>query len=183
MKKLIGMAVMITAASLVIQAYASVSVSLEAVFKAFRKVEIQIQAYTEPDVFDRLVADVRQKINALKESDKDGKCLFHLQRALMAYDIINEIWQAQEHDSTVDAGWACIPQERYEFWLKSFPSLLTWQWGKSGIGVSTVQEAFFESFQCCIILKPFLDDVWAPCLFYEARREISLAAKCFNRVN
>lgn len=183
MRKLIGMVVIMTAASVVLQTSASVSVSLEAVFKAFRKVEIQIQTYTEPDVFDRMVGDIRQKISALKQIDKEDKCLIHLQRALMAYDIINEIWQAQEHDSTVDAGWACIPLERYEFWLKSFPSLLTWQWGNSGIGVSTVHEAFFASFQCCIILKPFLDDVWAPCLFHEARREISLAAKCFNRVN
>ncbi|MFC1798490.1 hypothetical protein ACFLZL_01635 [Thermodesulfobacteriota bacterium] len=184
MRKMIAivMVVLVTAALSMVPPDLSAE-SLETVFEAFRKIEIQMQAYTEADVFDRLVAEASQKVATLQAEGNAANCVFHLERALMAYEIINEIWQAQEHDSTVDAGWTCVPLDRYESWLESFPSLLTWQWGKSGVGVPTVGEAFFEPFRCCIILKPFLDDVWAPCLFHEAHQSINLAAKCFKRIN
>ena len=153
----------------------------DAVFEAFRAIETRMRTYTEPEDFDRMLSDARNKFTDLREKGGAEKCLSHLSRALQAYDIVNEIWQAQEHDSTVDAGWTCVPLDRYELWLKTFPALLTWRWGIDGIGVSDVHEAYFEPFQCCIILKPFLDDIWAPCLFHQAHLEIGLAEACFNR--
>ena len=154
--------------------------TIEEVIVAFRKIEKQMQTYTEQDAFETLLQDARDRVRTLAFDPRDGNCAAHFKRALEAYDIVNHIWRNQEQDSTVDAGWACVPAGTYESWLKSFPSLLTWKWGRGRVGISAKEQTFFEPFDCYIILKPFLDDIWAPCLFYQAKQEIDRAEVCFK---
>ena len=153
---------------------------LPEVFGAFQKIEAQLQVYTEQDTFEGLLQAAKTEVQKIQGTEAVAGCGEHFDRAINAYDIINEIWRLQEHDNTIDAGYACVAVDKYKLWLKLFPALLTWKWGKSGVGVSTLEEARFEPFDCCLILKPFLDDIWAPCLFYEARRAVRRAGECLT---
>jgi len=151
------------------------------VFKAFQEIEAKLQTDTEQETFARLLDEARTQAKKIQGDDKYAGCDKDFDRAVDAYEIINEIWRLQEHDNTIDAGYACVAVDKYELWLKSFPALLTWKWGKTGVGVTPLAEARFEPFNCCLILKPWLDDVWAPCLFNEARLAIRRAVKCLDR--
>ena len=148
------------------------------VMAVFERIERQMRDYTEPETFSKLLAEAREALPALSEDPATANCRVHFERAMAAYDIVEEIWLAQGHDDAIETGYACLPVERYARWLREFPALLTWKWGLTGVGVSTLDQALFEPLNCCLILKPWFDDVWAPCLFHEARQKLSRAARC-----
>ncbi len=68
--------------------------------------------------------------------------------------------------TNISAG--CVPVAKYDAWLKEFPALLTWKWGKTGVGVDPTNEAKSPSFDCCIIDMISFEMACAPCLFNEA---------------
>jgi len=132
----------------------------------------------ELDTFAELVEAAKATVTGLTPDGNQATCESNLKRAQDAYEIVYEIWRAQQYDSKISYGYACIPVDRYESWLKLFPALLAWKWGQTGVGVSPAEQALFGPFNCCIILQPWFNDVWAPCLLNEAQREINSAEKC-----
>jgi len=149
-------------------------------YQALKNIAAQVQTDTGLDAFAELFEAAKA---AVTKSAMDGKqlpCESNLKRALDAYEIVYEIWRAQRYDSKISSDYACISVDKYESWLKLFPALLTWKWGQTGVGVSTAEQALFEQFNCYIILQPWFNDVWAPCLFDEAQKEIDSAEKCLT---
>jgi len=169
---------MLAGLCLVISPAAAAADSFLVSYQTLKQIATQVQTDTDRDTFVELFEAAKA---AATESAADGTrtaCESNLERALAAYEIVYEIWQAQQYDSKISTDYACIPVDKYDSWLKLFPALLTWKWGNTGAGVSPSQQALFKPFNCCIILQPWFNDVWAPCLFNEARREIQSAETC-----
>ena len=146
--------------------------------QALKNIALQVQTDTGLDRFAEMFEAAKEAVTKITVDGGQSPCASNLTRALDAYEIVYEIWRAQRYDSKISSDYACIPVDKYESWLKLFPALLTWKWGQTGIGVSPSEQAMFKPFNCYIILQPWLNDVWAPCLFNEAQREIQSAEKC-----
>jgi hypothetical protein len=147
-------------------------------YQALKNIAMQVQTDTALDTFSKQFEAAKEAVTKLTADGGQAPCESNLKRALDAYEIVYEIWQAQRYDSKISSDYACISVDKYQYWLKLFPALLTWKWGQTGVGVSPAEQALFKPFNCYIILQPWLNDVWAPCLFNEAQKEIQSAEKC-----
>ena len=152
--------------------------SFHASYQALKKIAMQVKTDTELDTFAEQFEAAKAAVTKLMADGGQAPCESNLKRALEAYEIVYEVWLAQRYDSKISSDYACIPVDKYESWLKLFPALLTWKWGQTGVGVSPAEQALFKPFNCYIILQPWLNDVWAPCLFNEAQKEIQSAKRC-----
>lgn len=161
--------------SAMVLAPAALPASMKDVYAALHAIDTRASREIEREPFERLLQDARRGLRTLTTEQIESSCGVSLRRALDAYDIIQQIWAAQQADETIESSSACVSPDSYRTWLRMFPGLLTWKWGRSGEGVSPFEAVYFEPFDCCLILQPWFEDVWVPCLLHEARGELQNA--------